>query len=129
MARSLLGANATRWRVAALEATDDIHVHLPSGAVGKDGPSAGAALAAALYSLASGRRLRTDTALTGEISLTGQVLPVSLKDAEGWLQVGGIKEKVLGAHRAGIKRLLLPMANKTDFEQMDEGIKVGERRK
>ncbi|KAK6031366.1 Lon protease proteolytic domain protein [Ostertagia ostertagi] len=90
----------------------DLHVHLPSGAVGKDGPSAGCALVSALFSLASNRLVRADTAVTGEISLTGHILPV-----------GGIKEKVLGAHRAGIRRVILPLANRNDAEYIDKSIK------
>ncbi|VDP50518.1 unnamed protein product [Heligmosomoides polygyrus] len=93
--------------------TADIHVHLPSGAVGKDGPSAGCALVAALFSLASNRLVRSDTAVTGEISLTGHILPV-----------GGIKEKVLGAHRAGLRRIILPLANQHDADTVDKSVKL-----
>jgi ATP-dependent Lon protease len=85
----------------------DIHIHVPAGAIPKDGPSAGVAMYTALASLLSGRCARADTAMTGEISLRGMVLPV-----------GGIKEKVVAAHRAGIKRVLLPARNKKDFEDI-----------
>lgn len=83
----------------------DIHLHLPSGAVKKDGPSAGVAMTCALVSLLTGHVISSDTAMTGEITLRGRVTPV-----------GGIKEKVMGAHRAQIKRVILPYANKKDVD-------------
>jgi ATP-dependent Lon protease len=87
----------------------DIHVHVPAGAIPKDGPSAGVAMFMALVSLMTERTVRSDTAMTGEISLRGLVLPV-----------GGIKEKVVAAHRAGIKRVMLPARNRKDFEDIPE---------
>src|SRR3984893_15994741 len=87
----------------------DIHVHVPAGAIPKDGPSAGVAMFMALVSLITDRTVRHDTAMTGEISLRGLVLPV-----------GGIKEKVVAAHRAGIKRVMLPARNRKDFEDIPE---------
>jgi ATP-dependent Lon protease len=87
----------------------DIHVHVPAGAIPKDGPSAGVAMFMALVSLMTDRTVRHDTAMTGEISLRGLVLPV-----------GGIKEKVVAAHRAGIKRVMLPARNRKDFEDIPE---------
>jgi ATP-dependent Lon protease len=87
----------------------DIHVHVPAGATPKDGPSAGVTMFLALVSLFSERTVRSDTAMTGEISLRGLVLPV-----------GGIKEKVVAAHRAGIKRVMLPTRNRKDFEDIPE---------
>lgn len=87
----------------------DIHVHVPAGAIPKDGPSAGVAMFTALYSLMANRTVRSDTAMTGEISLRGLVLPV-----------GGIKEKVLAAHRAGIKTVMLPARNRRDYEDIPE---------
>jgi ATP-dependent Lon protease len=87
----------------------DIHVHVPAGATPKDGPSAGVAMFMALVSLMTDRTVRSDTAMTGEISLRGLVLPV-----------GGIKEKVLAAHAAGIKRVMLPARNRRDFDDIPE---------
>jgi ATP-dependent Lon protease len=87
----------------------DIHIHVPAGAIPKDGPSAGVAMFLALVSLLTERTVRSDTAMTGEISLRGLVLPV-----------GGIKEKVVAAHRAGIKRVMLPARNRKDFEDIPE---------
>ena len=91
-----------------LEKTD-LHVHFPAGAVPKDGPSAGVTILTALVSLLTGIRARGDTAMSGEVTLRGQVLPV-----------GGIKEKVLAAHRAGIKRLVLPERNRKDLLEVPE---------
>src|SRR5437773_7486277 len=92
--------------VAAFEKTD-VHVHVPAGAIPKDGPSAGVAMFIALASLFTERAVRADTAMTGEISLRGLVLPV-----------GGIKEKVLAAMRAGIRRVMLPARNRKDLEEV-----------
>ena len=90
----------------------DIHLHVPAGAVSKDGPSAGVAMVVALSSLFTGRRVRGDVAMTGEITLRGSVLPV-----------GGIKEKVLAAHRAGIKRVILPDRNRKDLVDIPESVR------
>jgi ATP-dependent Lon protease len=87
----------------------DIHIHVPAGAIPKDGPSAGVAMFTALVSLLSDRRVRSDVAMTGEISLRGLVLPV-----------GGIKEKVVAAARAGLKIVMLPKRNEKDFEDIPE---------
>jgi ATP-dependent Lon protease len=87
----------------------DVHIHVPAGAVPKDGPSAGVTMFTALASLLSGRRVRPDTAMTGECSLRGRVLPV-----------GGIKEKVMAAHRAGIERVILPAHNQRDVDDIPE---------
>ncbi len=88
---------------------NDIHVHVPAGAIPKDGPSAGVAMYTALASLFTDRTVRSDVSMTGEISLRGLVMPV-----------GGIKEKVLAAHRAGIKSVMLPARNQRDFEEIPE---------
>ena len=90
----------------------DIHIHVPAGATPKDGPSAGVAMFMALVSLLTDRTVRSDTAMTGEISLRGLVLPV-----------GGIKEKVVAAHRAGISRVMLPARNRSDFEDIPEEVR------
>jgi ATP-dependent Lon protease len=90
----------------------DIHVHVPSGAIQKDGPSAGITIAAALLSLLSGRAARRDTALSGEITLTGRILPVA-----------GIKEKVLAAKRAGVRTIILPARNRSDIEDLPEDVR------
>jgi ATP-dependent Lon protease len=90
-------------------ATHDLHVHVPAGAVPKDGPSAGVAMATALASLISNRPVRNDVAMTGEVTLTGQVLPI-----------GGLKEKSLAAQRAGIKQVIVPDRNEGDVEEISE---------
>ena len=89
-----------------------VHLHVPAGAIRKDGPSAGVTITAALASLYTGRRVRPDTAMSGEITLSGLVFPV-----------GGIKEKVLAAHRAGIHRILLPARNESDLEDIPEDVR------
>jgi len=90
-------------------AQHDIHIHVPAGAVPKDGPSAGVAMTVALSSLISGRPVRNDVAMTGEVTLTGQVLPI-----------GGLKEKSLAAQRAGIKRVIVPQRNEGDVAEIPE---------
>ncbi len=84
-----------------------VHVHFPAGAVPKDGPSAGITLTTALASLLSGRLVRTDVAMTGEVSLTGRVLPI-----------GGVKQKLLAAHRAGITTVVIPQRNEADLDDV-----------
>ena len=89
----------------------DVHIHVPAGAVPKDGPSAGITMATALVSAFSGRKVRRDVAMTGELTLTGRVLPI-----------GGLKEKILGAVRAGINEIILPKDNEADLEDLPEEV-------
>jgi len=89
-----------------------VHLHVPAGAIPKDGPSAGVTITSALASLYTGRRVRPDTAMTGEITLSGLVFPI-----------GGVKEKVLAAHRAGIKRIILPSRNEADIDDIPDDVR------
>ncbi len=89
----------------------EVHIHVPAGAVPKDGPSAGITMATALISALSGRKVRRDVAMTGELTLTGRVLPI-----------GGVKEKILGAVRAGIREIVLPAQNEADLEDIPEEV-------
>ncbi|MFD9705419.1 endopeptidase La [Lentzea sp. NPDC059081] len=97
---------------AASLADRGVHIHVPAGAVPKDGPSAGVTMTTALASLLSGRPVRSDVAMTGEISLTGRVLPI-----------GGVKQKLLAAHRAGITTVLLPQRNEPDLDDVPESVR------
>jgi len=109
-ALSLVKASTAQLHIdPAMFEKSDIHIHVPAGATPKDGPSAGVAMYMALVSLLTGRTIRSDTAMTGEISLRGLVLPV-----------GGIKEKVVAAARAGLSRVLLPARNRRDFDDIPE---------
>jgi ATP-dependent Lon protease len=107
-ARSYLWSHAAEFGISAeMFKSYGVHLHVPAGAIPKDGPSAGVAMTAALASLFTGRRVNHNTAMTGEITLSGLVFPV-----------GGIKEKVLAAHRAGIRRIILPAKNEADLEDL-----------
>ncbi|MDX1495203.1 MAG: S16 family serine protease, partial [Longimicrobiales bacterium] len=90
----------------------EVHIHVPAGAIPKDGPSAGITMATALVSAVSGRKVRRDVAMTGELTLTGRVLPI-----------GGVKEKVLGAVRAGITEIIVPVDNEADLEDIPEDVR------
>ncbi len=112
-ALSYVRANTSRWGIARdFLDKSDLHIHVPSGAMPKDGPSAGVTLLTAIVSLLTGIRVRHDVAMTGEITLRGRVLPI-----------GGLKEKVLAAHRAGIKRVVVPERNRGDLEEVPDEVK------
>ncbi len=112
-ALSYLWSHASEFGIGAeMFKNYGVHLHVPAGAIPKDGPSAGVTITAALASLYTGRRVRPDTAMTGEITLSGLVFPV-----------GGLKEKILAAHRAGIRRILLPSRNEADVEDLPEDVR------
>jgi ATP-dependent Lon protease len=111
-ARSFIGSHADELGIDAKLLHGGVHVHVPAGATPKDGPSAGVTMATALASLFTGHAVRSDTAMTGEITLSGLVLPV-----------GGIKEKLLAAHRAGIRRVILPKRNEQDASELPEHVR------
>jgi ATP-dependent Lon protease len=112
-AMSFIRSNAKSFGIADnFVEKNDIHVHVPAGAIPKDGPSAGVTMLTALVSLMTHQKIKKDLAMTGEITLRGQVLPV-----------GGIKEKVLAAHRAGINTLILPKWNEKDLEDIPDKVK------
>ena len=113
IALSYIRTHAAKWKIEDdFFDTHDIHIHLPAGAIPKDGPSAGVAVTTALLSLFTRRCVRDDVAMTGEITLRGRVLPV-----------GGVKEKVLAAHRSGLKRVILPRANERDLEEIPSKVR------
>ena len=112
-ARSYLWSHASEFGIDPDKIKQNgVHLHVPAGAIPKDGPSAGVTMASALASLYTGRKVRNDTAMTGEITLSGLVFPV-----------GGIKEKVLAAHRAGISRIILPAQNESDIDDIPEDVR------
>ena len=119
MQESAKAARSYVWSIAEKVSVDrerikqtGMHIHVPQGAVPKDGPSAGITMAVAMVSTLSGKSVRDDTAMTGEITLTGLVLPV-----------GGIKEKILAAHRSGIRRLVLPKGNEPDLQKLPDNVR------
>src|SRR5690606_29042320 len=112
-ALSWLRSHAATLGLDAGALAQGVHVHVPAGATPKDGPSAGIAMATALASLFSHQRVRDDVAMTGEITLSGLVLPV-----------GGIKEKVLAAHRAGMRTVILPRQNQRDVGEIPPDVRA-----
>jgi ATP-dependent Lon protease len=116
-ALSIIRSHTGRWRVSSEDIRkNDLHVHVPAGAIPKDGPSAGVAMLAAMTSALSGRSVDPTFGMTGEITLSGRVLPV-----------GGIREKVLAAHRAGLKAVLLPDRNQRDLEELPADVRASMR--
>ncbi len=118
MQESAKAARSYLWSQAAALGIDKdaitksgVHIHVPAGAIRKDGPSAGVTMTTALASLFLNAPVRSDTAMTGEITLSGLVMPV-----------GGIKEKILAAHRAGMRRIILPKENARDLEELPEHV-------
>ena len=112
-ARSYLWSHAEELGIDPQKIKENgVHVHVPAGAIPKDGPSAGVTMSSALASLYTGRKVRSDTSMTGEITLSGLVFPV-----------GGVKEKILAAHRAGIRRIILPQKNEADIEEIPEDVR------
>ena len=111
-AQSYIASRAGAFGIAEAMRQSGVHIHVPAGAIPKDGPSAGVTMVTALTSLYTVRPVRSDTAMTGEITLSGLVLPV-----------GGVKEKMLAAHRAGIKRVILPKDNEKDLRELPEQVR------
>ena len=112
-ARSYLWSHASEFGIDPEKIKQNgIHIHVPAGSIPKDGPSAGVTMASAMASLYTGRKVRSDTSMTGEITLSGLVFPV-----------GGVKEKVLAAHRAGIRRIILPDRNEPDIEEIPDDVR------
>ncbi len=115
-ARAALSYAKANWKSLGIDEEGlrkrEIHIHVPAGAIPKDGPSAGVTMATALISAVSGRKVRRDVAMTGELTLTGRVLPI-----------GGVKEKVLGAVRAGITEIVLPADNEADLEDLPKEVR------
>lgn len=107
---SYIASNAENFNIdPTFRKTKDIHIHVPEGAVPKDGPSAGITITTAVLSALSNKKVYRDIAMTGEITLRGKVLPI-----------GGLKEKLLAAERFGVKKVLIPMENKRDLEEIED---------
>src|SRR5207249_8470754 len=112
IALSYVRSHANDLRITPDRLNGRFHVHVPAGAVPKDGPSAGVTMTTALASLLTGRPVRSEVGMTGEVSLTGRVLPI-----------GGVKQKLLAAHRAGLTEVLLPARNEPDLEDVPEAVR------
>ncbi len=112
IALSYVRAHAEALGIDPEAARQSIHVHVPAGAVPKDGPSAGVAMTTAIVSLLTGRPMRSSVAMTGEVTLQGLVLPI-----------GGVKQKVLAAHRMGLREVILPKRNEKDIEDVPESVR------
>ena len=115
-AKAALSCLRSRWESLGLPRdfykTQDMHIHFPEGAVPKDGPSAGIAITTALLSALTGRKVRGDVAMTGEVTLRGRVLPI-----------GGLKEKTMAAMRNGIRTVIIPRENEKDLEEIDQTVR------
>ena len=112
IALSYIKANYKKFNVSDSIFLSDIHIHLPEGAVNKEGPSAGIALTTSIISAFSDKKISSKIAMTGEITLQGDVLAI-----------GGVREKVLGAYRSGVKKIFLPLENKKDLEEIPSEIR------
>jgi ATP-dependent Lon protease len=113
IALSYIRAHAQELGIDSAKFNDaDIHLHVPAGAVPKDGPSAGVTMVTALVSLLTGRPVRAEVGMTGEVSLQGQVLPI-----------GGLKQKILAAHRAGLRTVIFPQRNEADLDDVPEDVR------
>jgi len=114
-ALSYIRSNASYFHIGEdVFENQDIHIHVPGGAIPKDGPSAGTTIAIALISLLKQQPAKRDVAISGELTLSGRILPV-----------GGIKEKILAARRAGVKTIILPLKNRVDIENLPQDVKDG----
>jgi len=112
-AMTVVRSRQDKWRINSdFHEKRDIHVHVPEGATPKDGPSAGVGMCTALVSSLTGNPVKADVAMTGEITLRGEVLPI-----------GGLKEKLLAAHRGGIKTVIIPKDNERDLKEIPDNVK------
>jgi ATP-dependent Lon protease len=112
IALSYVRSHAAELGVNATEAARAFHIHVPAGAIPKDGPSAGVTMTTAIVSLLSGRPVRSTVGMTGEVTLQGLVLPI-----------GGVKQKVLAAHRMGLREVILPKRNEKDIDDVPESVR------
>jgi ATP-dependent Lon protease len=112
IALSYVEAHADQLDIDPSALTNRYHLHVPAGAIPKDGPSAGVAMLTALVSLLTGRKVKDTVGMTGEITLQGKVLPI-----------GGVKQKVLAAHRAGLKEVIVPRRNEADLDEVPDKVR------